>query len=96
MRGKHLWTNTGRNQPITCDWNPFYKCRILRLLFFPVIKVHRSREWRHHHKLGKSNVRLQRQVSGRCKSAGLVGGQAKDERSQDMDAVFSERLELTN
>jgi hypothetical protein len=94
VRGEHLGANCGWDEPIAGDGDVANHLGSLGLFFFPAAEVYRAREGRHHNELGEGNAGSEGHFDGGIERGGLVGGEAEDEGTEDVDAVLLESLEL--
>lgn len=94
MRGKHLGPGGGGDEPVAGDGNVAHHLRRLGLFFLPAREIHGAGKWRHHHKLRKGDAGFEGHRDRGVERGWLVRGKAEDERSEHMDAVLLEGLEL--
>ena len=94
MRGEHLGADFGGDHPVAGDGHVADEGWVLVLLLFPAAEIYRAGEWGHHDELGEGYAGFQGHFHGGVEGGRLVGGQAEDERAEDVDAVLLEGLEL--
>ena len=94
MRRHHLRPVLRRNQPVARQGNTAYHLRIFLLSLFPFLKIDCSRKRRHHNELCERDVRLFRQSHSGIERIRLVRGQSENERTQNVNSMFPEGLQL--
>ena len=90
MRGVELGPPRDGNQPVPRDWHAIDVGSETSHLGGPLVEVHRAGKRSQQHELGEREIGLSGERDGRLERVLVVARQAKDERSEDMDAVFPE------
>ena len=95
MGREHLGTHLSGDQPVAGDGNVADHRRVFGLLFFPTAEVDGAGERSHHDELGEGDARFERHLDGGVEgSAGLSVGRPKNERTEHVNAMLFERLQL--
>ena len=94
MRREHFGPHFGGNHPVAGDGHVAHHHGIDGLLFFPAAEIDGAGKRRHHDKLREGDAGLDRHFDRGGEGGGPVGGQAEDERAEDVHAVLLEGLEL--